>query len=73
MGGSEKQTQDVYELSAEVFGSLARDAKGDPDEMEKILEKGALDPESFARKLSPELRKKLHDIAKDLEKSQPLP
>ncbi|MBM4316900.1 MAG: hypothetical protein FJ116_05410 [Deltaproteobacteria bacterium] len=70
-------SEDIYKLAGDVMDTLASEAQGDPDKMEKILQKAEKDPESFANSFSPEQRKKLKELANKIEqsksKSKPLP
>ena len=65
-----EHSEEIYQLAAKVMESLAAQAEGDPDKMDKILEKAQKDPEAFAKTFSPEQRKMLNDISKKVEQSK---
>lgn len=64
---SDTDLEAIYELSAELMSSLIDASGGDPDKMAKMLDEANTNPEKFAQKLTPEQRKKLAALAKQLE------
>src|SRR5688500_13050200 len=66
IAGNPENAQLIYELAAEVFGDLAKDAQSDPDKMAAILEEAKRDPAAFAAKLSPERRAKIKALSKKI-------
>jgi len=66
--GNEQTEQKIYELSSEIFNNL-----GDsPEAMMKVIDKAQRNPAEFAEKFSPEQKKKLKEIAAEIEKSNAL-
>lgn len=63
VAGSAENEQAIYDLAADVFGSMSKETGGDPEKMQQLLNEGLKDPESFAKRFSPEELQKLHDIA----------
>lgn len=63
VAGSSENEQAIYELAADVFGSMSEETGGDPEKMQQLLNDGLKDPESFAKRFSPEELQKLHEIA----------
>ncbi len=62
-GGDSKSTNAVYELAADVFADLAKQADGDADKMKALIEQFQRDPAAFADKWSPEQKKRLKEIS----------
>jgi len=67
------QSEDIYELAAQIFQSLALEAGGDADKMAELLSKAQKDPESFAKKLSPAQKERLKKIVGKIQKSKSVP
>ena len=67
---SDANTEAMYQLASELFGSLARESGGDPQRMSEILRGATADPESFAAKLTPSQRAELEQLAKSVEAAQ---
>ncbi|MSP18517.1 MAG: hypothetical protein EXR74_02985 [Bdellovibrionales bacterium] len=63
-------SEEIYQLAAKVMETLASDAKGDPEKMEKILDKAAKDPASFAKTFSTDQKKILKQLGKKIERSK---
>lgn len=61
---------EIYQLAAEIFQSLAAEAQGDPEKMERLLEKAKQDPTSFAKKFTAGQKSRLREIAGKIEKSK---
>jgi hypothetical protein len=78
MMGSSQNSNEVYDLSAEVFAKLAEEANGDPDRMMQLLTMANQNPSLFAEKWSPDQKQKLKRIAERMpasarqEKSYPV-
>lgn len=67
VGGSEMNQQQMYELSAEVFGNF----KGkSPEEMDKLLEEAQKNPEAFMNSWSPEQKAKLKQLSNQIEEGR---
>ncbi len=63
-------SEEIYQLAAKVMETVASDAKGDPDKMEKILNKAAKDPASFAKTFSTDQKKILKQLGEKIERSK---
>ncbi len=57
---------EIFNLAADIFGSLTKEANGDPQKVKKILEEAQRNPEEFAKKLSASEKKKLHSISQKM-------
>lgn len=73
LGG--EYSEEIYQLAAQIMENLVREAQGDPDKMQQILEQAHKNPEAFANRFSEDQKRKLKDLAKKIEKrrSKPLP
>ena len=67
LAGNPQNSQQMYELAAQLMDTLTKASGGNPEKMMKMLEDGKNDPEAFGKLFTPEQRKKLSDIAKALE------
>ena len=63
-------SEEIYQLAAKVMETVASDAKGDPDKMEKILNKAAKDPARFAKTFSTDQKKILKQLGEKIERSK---
>ena len=61
--GNRVEQQRVYELAADILGSIVTKSEGDPQKMDKLLEDAKKNPEAFANTFTPEQKKTLSDIA----------
>jgi hypothetical protein len=59
--------KELSDLTAAIFTELVASTDGDPAAMAEIVGNGKSDPEGFAKRLSPETRKKLEALARKLE------
>lgn len=59
--------KELSDLTAAIFTELVASTDGDPAAMAEIVGNGKTDPEAFAKRLSPETRKKLEALSKKLE------
>lgn len=66
VAGNAENAEAIFALSAEIFAELAKQTKGDPAKMEKILEKARNNPSEFAETFSPAIKAKLGEIAKKI-------
>ncbi len=66
LGGSAEVNDEIFNLAADIFGSLTKEANGDPQKVKKILEEAQRNPEEFAKKLSASEKKKLHSISQKM-------
>lgn len=65
-GGDKKSEEEIYGLAADLMPLLMEEAKGDPNKMMEILQEAQKDPEAFAKRWTPEQRKKLKGLADKL-------
>lgn len=65
--GSSGNEDAIYSLAADVLGNM-QDMT--PDQMMQFLTEAQKDPGSFAKKLTPEQQKKLHEIAERVPAAQ---
>lgn len=63
-------SEEIYQLAGKVMESLASEAGGDPEKMEKILEKAQKNPEAFANTFSDEQKRMLNQLSKKIEQSK---
>jgi hypothetical protein len=61
--GDEKNVDEVYGLSSDIFGYLAAKYKGDPAQLQKALFEAQANPEGFYKSLPAEMRDKIRGIA----------
>lgn len=66
LGGTSADQEKIYQMAAEILGDLAKQANGDPAQMEKILEQAKKNPEAFANSLTPQQQQQIKDLAKKL-------
>lgn len=71
IAGSEANEQAIYELAASVLGTLMSETGGDMDKVQQMLDEGMKNPESFAKKWSPEEVKKLHALSQKVPAKSP--
>lgn len=63
ISGNPQQTQEIYDLAAEVLGNM----KGlNPEQMQKLLEAAKNDPSQFADSWTPEQKEKLKKLSNRL-------
>lgn len=68
--GSEK-SEDVYKMASEIFDRLTKEAGGDPQKMQKLLEEAQKNPQSFYHKMLTDAeRAKVRGLATDVEKGK---
>lgn len=67
-GGNQRQTQEMYSISAESFDAVVRQANGDPAKIQEILGKAQADPKGFLQSLPPEQRERIRALASEIEK-----
>ena len=67
LAGSEQTSEEIYRLASDVFASITLKANGDPDKMMQLLLEAQQNPEAFANSFTPEQRKKLSELARQVE------
>ena len=70
IGGSPQNTQQIYNISADVFDKMIRDSGGDSTKVQEQLLKAQGNPEAFFKNLSPEQRAAIEKLAKDIATRQ---
>ncbi len=68
--GSPALTQELYAVAADVFRDLTQGAGGDVRTMSEALERGKVDPASFAAMLSPATLARLRGLATKISDEQ---
>ena len=63
-GSDSKISQEIHELSAEIFENLTRESGGDAGKMAELLAKMQADPNTLEKRLTPEQRAHLSSISK---------
>jgi len=64
-------TEEIYKLTADVFGTLVKETQGDPKKMTDLLNKAEKSPEEFSKLFTPEQIEKIRELGKKIEKSKP--
>lgn len=67
VAGNPQRAEAIYGLAADMMSNLTSASGGDPDKMDTILQGAAANPESFLKSMTPEQRKKLREIASEIE------
>jgi hypothetical protein len=70
LAGTPQNTQKIYELSAEIMKNLVESTKGDTDKMMQIIQQAEKNPSAFADTFTPEQKRMLNELAKEIEKTQ---
>ncbi len=65
-GGDAVAEDEIYGLASDVMPILMEEAKGDPNKMMQILEEAKNNPEAFAKRWTPEQRKRLKTLSEKL-------
>jgi hypothetical protein len=63
----------VYGLSAGIFENLAKEDGGDADKLTRTVEELVRNPASLEKKLTPEQKKELESLSKEIEGSGKTP
>ena len=69
-GGDQKQTDDIYNLSADIMNTLVQQSGGDPNKMMELMNKAQQDPKAFAESFTPAQREALRKISSDIQKNK---
>jgi len=64
LGGSTENTEEIYDLAADIFADLVHQTNGDPDKIKELLKKAQKNPEDFAKHFSDSQKAKLKEISK---------
>ena len=75
VGGDTKTQDQIYKISADVFSKVAKDSNGDPEKQKIMLDQALRNPETFFNNMTPEQRKQIEDLAKqiDVKNSEVMP
>lgn len=64
--GSEKNTDAVYDISADIMDNLVKDANGDPQKMQELMQQAQKDPAAFYNKLTPEQKARIKALSEQI-------
>lgn len=67
VGGDQKLKNDVYNVSADIMGTVKDLAGGDPVKMNELLQKALKDPGAFLKSLPADQQAKIRSIANQTE------
>lgn len=67
--GNEEQTQELYNISADIFTPLMESVGNDPAKAMELLQKAQTNPEAFYKSLPPEVRAKIKGVSSQIEQS----
>ena len=59
-----ENSQETYELSADIFANLVKSSNGDPSASIESIQKN---PEEFYKSLTPEQQARIHELSKKIE------
>ena len=71
LGRSPKNTQRMYEISADVLGEVTARGGGDPARMNQVVEQAQRDPAAFLQSLPPEQQAAIKQLAEELAREHP--
>jgi hypothetical protein len=70
LAGSDKNKNEIYDLSAGILEKVAAEAKGDPDKMQTLLQEAQANPQKFFDKyFSAEHKARVRGLAREIEKN----
>ena len=69
IAGSPEVSNQIYGLSADIFAEIHKMTGGDPEKMNKLLQDAAKDPSILGNALGADQKKKLKEIATQIENS----
>lgn len=67
LAGTPENTEAIYGLAADVMGTLSKQAEGDPNKMDEILQRAMENPEGFANSFTPEQKQQLRELGMKIE------
>ena len=70
LAGNEANKERMYDISADVFDKIVKDANGDPTKMKEALLKAQGNPEAFLRSLSPQQQAAIKQLADQIGAQQ---
>jgi hypothetical protein len=70
-GGSPKATAEVYDITADIFGNITKEAGGNPEKMQELVEKAMANPQAFEASLTPEEKARIEKLVESLTPRQP--
>lgn len=70
LAGSEITSNNIYGLAAEIYADLLQRSGGDPDLLLQLLMQAKQNPEAFANQLSEEQKRRLSDLAIQVEQNR---
>jgi hypothetical protein len=70
LAGSEQTSGEMYQLASDIFANISLKANGDPDRMMQLLQEAQQNPEAFANSFTPEQRRQLSELARQVEENR---
>lgn len=70
LAGSEANKEEMYSISADVLGNFEGKS---PEELQKLMDEAAKNPEKFYDRLTPEQKAKVKELARKIEASKKSP
>lgn len=64
--GNAQAQQSIYEVTSEVMEGLVRKSNGDPVALQEAVQKLQADPQSLRQHLTPDQRKKIEELSREL-------
>lgn len=70
VGHDPRLTDETYNLASDILGTLVQEADGDPNKLKDVVDSLSRDPRSLERRLTPQQRQAIRDLASKAEKSR---
>lgn len=70
LAGSDQTADEIYRLASDVFANIMLKANGDPDKIMQLLQEAQQNPQAFANSFTPEKKKMLGDLARQVERNR---
>ena len=71
--GNAQQSQEVYEISAEVMENIVKQTNGDPVKLQALLQEAQKNPQAFLNSMSSAQQGKVHSLANQLDQPSQKP
>lgn len=65
--------KELYSISGDIFADMVRGNQGDTEKIKNGLQKGTIDPRTFYDSLSPEQKRRIKELAEDIERASKTP
>lgn len=69
--GNKAQTQEIYNISADIMGPLMQSVGNDPTKAMELLQKAQSNPEAFYKSLPEDVRNKIRAVSSQIEQGSP--